>query len=522
MDHIIAFILIAVSAAMTPVVTLPILKILQLSGYKAGGVFEWWKATSYNSLIRYIGLTMFAFIAIIVYVGCFSAYEYARYCAVILYVILSAVFIASSFRGKQADVKYTGRLIRLIVAVLIIDLALGVGVAAASYYSPYCQTLVAALGVLSPFVAFAANAIMTPFEKLNNKKYIKRAVIRLNEVKPTVIGITGSYGKTTAKSLLAAMLKDMNVLATPGSFNTPMGVCKTINESLTDQKYFIAELGARRKGDIKELCDIVSPSVGIITAVGDMHLATFKTRENVASAKFELAEALPKGGLIILNGYNEDAAKLKSRETLCDKCVTGEDISYSDLKLDGTGTTFTLAVGEERYTVRTALLGAHIPELVCVCVAAAIRLGVSVERAVECVESAEPVDHRLKLVPSVDPDVTVIDDAYNSNPIGAKNALEVLKSFDGKKVIITPGFVELGALEKGCNETLGRQIADACDRAFLIGSRAADIKSGAVAAGMCEGDISVFASRDEAVEELKTVTGKRVVLFENDLPDNIK
>lgn len=522
MDYIIAIILIAISAAITPVATLPILKILQLSGYRTSGVFEWWKATGYNSLIRYIGLTMFAFIAIIVYVGCFSAYEYARYCAVFLYVALTAVFIAASFRGKQADVKPTGRLIRLTVAVGIIDLGVAFGVAVASYYSPYCQTLIAALGVLSPFVAFAASAITLPFEKLNNKKYVKRAKARLNEVKPTVIGITGSYGKTTAKSLLAAMLEDMNVLATPGSFNTPMGVCRTINDGLTDQKYFIAELGARRKGDIKELCDIVSPSVGIITAVGDMHLATFKTRENVASAKFELAESLSPSGLIILNGYNEDAAKLKNRESPCEKCVTGENISYSDMKIDGTGTTFTLKAGEEKYTVRTALLGAHIPELVCVCLAAAMRLGVSVKHAVECVERANPVDHRLCIIPSPDPDVTVIDDSYNSNPIGAKNALDVLKCFDGKKVIITPGFVELGALEKDCNETLGKQIAEVCDRAFLIGSRASDIKAGAVSAGMYDGDIAVLSSRDEAVEELKSVTGKRVVLFENDLPDNIK
>ena len=176
----------------------------------------------------------------------------------------------------------------------------------------------------------------------------------------------------------------------------------------------------------------------------------------------------------------------------------------------------------QKYPVTVALLGAHIAELVCVCAALAAECGITAEQIVAATTALRPVEHRLQLIPSADPSVAVIDDAYNSNPVGAKNALDVLACFDGKKIIITPGFVELGSIEKECNIQLGGQIAEVCDYAYLIGTRAKDIKKGALAAGMNDGAICEFSSRDEAVEALKEISGEKAVLFENDLPDNIK
>ncbi|MDE7464456.1 MAG: UDP-N-acetylmuramoyl-tripeptide--D-alanyl-D-alanine ligase [Clostridiales bacterium] len=519
MDFYISVGLIAVAALLSCAVSIPILKILQLSGYKATGVISWWKSTGFDTLIRYIALTLFGFIALIVYVSCFATFEYARYCAVALYVILCIVFLFAVNKSGSSAIKYTPRMKRLIAADLVLTLILGAGAAWAAWAHPYCQTVTAALGVFVPFVAIAANAIMSPIEKLNNRKYVRRAKTKLQEKKPIVIGITGSYGKTTAKNILKAMLGD-SVLATPGSFNTPMGVCLTVNNELEDQKYFIAELGARYKGDIKELCDIVSPTYGIITAIGDMHIATLKSREGVANAKYELGENLPENGLLVLNGYNTDCAALKEREALCEKIVTGEAIAYKDVKIDGNGTTFTLVIDGEEHVVTTSLLGAHVAELTCLCAAVALKLGVAVEQILSAVEGLSPVEHRLQLIKGGA--VTVIDDAYNSNPVGAKNALAVLKCFDSKKIIITPGFVELGAIEKQSNFELGKNIAEVCDYAYLVGSRSDDIKKGALEAGMDESAVQVFGSRDEAVKALEAVTDDKVVLFENDLPDNIK
>lgn len=519
MDRWIAIALIAAAALVSVAIGLPIFKILQLSGYKSRGVAAWWKATRYNSIVRYFGLAAFSFIAMIVYVGCFAAFEYARYCAVALYIALAVVFICAAVINGDARLKPTKRMIRLIVTFTVLQLAIGAGVAAAAWFSPYCQTLACVFALLAPFAALLAGAINAPMEKLIAGLYVKRARRRLAEASPVVIGITGSYGKTTAKNLLRGMLDGMSVLATPGSYNTPMGVCLTVNNDLADEKYLIAELGARYKGDIKELCGIVSPKIGIITAIGDMHLETLKDRAGVADAKYELAKALPADGLLVLNGYNADCAALAERDASCRKIVVGGDgdIAYKDLKIDAGGTSFTLMMGGAEYPIKTKLLGAHVAELVCVCAAAARFCGVEAERIVAAVAAAQPVEHRLQLL-----DGGVIDDAYNSNPVGAKNALDVLACFEGKKIIITPGFVELGSIEKQCNTELGGQIAAVCDYAFLVGSRAEDVKAGAIAAGMDEYRISCFASRDEAVESLKDIAGERVVLFENDLPDNIK
>lgn len=526
MEFYISVGLIAVAALLSSFIGLPMLKIIQLSGYKARGVVAWWKGSAYDVIVRYAALMVFGFISMIVFVGCFITFEYVGYCAVALYDILAVVFIVSAGKSGSNGVKYTGRIIRMLIVNTLIMLVLGAGVCWAVYYSEYCQTVTVALAMLAPFTTLAANAITYPFEKLNNKKYIKRAKAKLTQKSPIVIGITGSYGKTTAKNLLCGMLSSKyTVLATPGSYNTPMGVCKTINNDLGDEQYFIAEMGARYKGDIKELCEIVSPAMGIITAVGDMHIETMGSRANVANVKFELGAALPQGGLLVLNGYNNDCAELATRETNCDKLAVGAenaDIAYENLKINGDGTNFDLVINGERYSVTSKLLGAHIAELTCVCAGIALKCGVNAEQIVAAVQAAPAVAHRLQIVPSADPSVTVIDDAYNSNPVGAKNALDVLNCCEGKKIIITPGFVELGAIEKECNIMLGRQIAEVCDYAFFIGSRAKELKKGALAAEMSEGAITVCGSRDEAVAALKDITGTKAVLFENDLPDNIK
>lgn len=525
MDYYISVVLIGVSAVISSVAGLPIFKILQLSGYKASGVTAWWKATSFDTLVRYAALTLFSFIAMIVFVGCFSAFAYVKYCVAALYIVLAIVFIYSMGKSKDGAAKFTGRMKRLISMHVVLMLILGAGIAWATYYSPYCQTLTAALAIFVPVTVFAANAITSPFERLNNRKYVKRAKAKLVEKKPIVIGITGSYGKTTTKSLLEAMLKTKyDVLATPGNFNTPMGVCMTVNNELREQTCFIAEMGARHSGDIKELCDIVSPKYGIITAVGDMHLETFKSRDAVADAKFELASSIDGDGLVVFNGNNAPCAELDSRDMKCRHLVTNANgrVSCRDIKIDGTGTMFELVIDGKIYEAATRLLGLHIPELVCCAAEIALELGVEPQDIVRTVALAEPVAHRLQILTSPDPSVTVIDDAYNSNPVGARNALEVLGKFDAKKIIITPGFVELGAIEKECNIALGKDIAAVCDYAFLVGSRAEDIKKGAVDGGMVESCITVCKSRDEAVKSLETIAGVRVILFENDLPDNIK
>ena len=523
MEYYISVGLIALAAILTSLASIPMFKVLQLCGYKARGVAAWWKGTSFDVIVRYASLMLFGFITMLVFVASFSSFEYVRYCGVAFYCVFAVLFVI--FGGKGSNkIKFTGRVLRLMAVDMVLVLGLGALVAYATYYSVYCQTVTAALAILAPFVAICANFITYPFEKLNNKRYVKRAKRRLESASPIVIGITGSYGKTTAKNMLHAMLEGKySVLATPGSFNTPMGICLTVNNNELKEEVFIAEMGARYRGDIKELCDIVSPKYGIITAIGDMHIQTLGSRDGVADTKFELGAALPKDGVLVLNGYNDDCAALWNRGTACEKLVAGKDgVTYDNIKFDADGTSFDMRMNGEVYHVTTKLLGAHIPQLVCTCATLALKLGVDEKAIVNAVQDMQPVEHRLQLIDTGSAAVTVIDDAYNSNPVGAKNALDVLALFVGKKVIITPGFVELGGIEKKCNTELGAQIAAVCDVAYLVGSRGGDIKKGAVRAGMSEEKISLFSSRTEAVDALKNIDGEKTVLFENDLPDNIK
>ena len=520
-EYYLSVILTAVAAALTCFTALPMLKIIQLSGYRARGVVAWWKDSACDVLVRYAALTVFAFITVIIYVGCFGSFAYARYAATALYSVLAIVFIASAGKSGANGVKFTGRAVRLFIVNAVLTLGLGVLVAWANYYSTYCQTLVAGLAILAPFVAVAANAVTCPFEKLNNLRYVKRAKKKLAEKGPIVIGITGSFGKTTAKNMLAAMLGGKyGVLATPGSYNTPMGICKTINDKRGDEEVFIAEMGARYKGDIKELCDIVSPKYGMITAIGDMHIRTLKNRAGVADTKYELGAALPNDGLLVLNGYNPDCAALASRDSRCEKRVTGNSrAAFRDVKLGADGTRFVLALDGNDVEITASMLGGHIAELACACAEIALELGVSAQDIAAAIRTMQPVPHRLELVPTEGSRV-VIDDGYNSNPVGAKNAVDVLACFEGKKVIITPGFVELGGIEKQCNAELGRQIADVCDYAFLVGAKSGDIKKGAVKADMNEDRIYECKTRDEAVAVMNEniADGDLVILFENDVP----
>lgn len=522
MEYYISVALIAVCAVLTSVISLPMLKIIQLSGYRARGIVAWVKDTNYDMPIRYFSIMLFSFITSIIFVACFYAFEWVRYCGAAFYVIFAVIFAIAVKKSGASKLKLTGRLVRLYIVNCALVFGLCALVAWATYYSVYCQTLIGAVALFVLFTPVAANYITLPFEKLNNKKYVKRARKKLQEHAPIVIGITGSFGKTTAKNILKQMLVGKySVLATPGSYNTPMGVCKTVNNDYGGEQVFIAELGARYKGDIKELCDIVHPKYGIITAVGDMHLETMGSRQNVANVKYELGQALPQNGLLVLNGYNEDCKALVTRDSACEKVVTGEDCGYENLVINSDGTAFELVINGERHAVKTRLLGAHIAELTCVCAVIATKLGVPPKDIVFAVESLQTVEHRLQLLPSENKTVTVIDDAYNSNPVGAKNALDVLSCFAQTKVIITPGFVELGALEKPANTELGKQIAAVCDYAYLVGSRAADIQKGALSGGMNEERIKTVSSRDEAVAALSGIAEDKVVLFENDLPDNI-
>lgn len=393
--------------------------------------------------------------------------------------------------------------------------------------------LLAALEViqLSPLTTVLANLILSPVQNAINRTYLRRAQNRLRDVQPLVIGITGSYGKTSTKYLLEQLLAShRRVLKTPLSYNTMMGVCRVINESLeTDTEVFIAEMGAYRRGDIKELSDFVHPTIGILTAIGPQHLERFKTIDNIQATKYELIETLPASGVAIFNNDDPRCRALAGRTTHVRVMrygieTTGQslDLWAENIAMGPEGLSFTLA-GQDggRVNVRTILLGHHNVLNILGASCAALAIGVPLADLAQAIQELPPVPHRLQLLDNGS-GVTVIDDSYNSNPIGATEALEVLGSFTtGQRILVTPGMIELGPLEAHLNKELGAKAAEVCDYVVLVGvERTKPLVVGLQAKNFPPEKIRVVRDLKGATVVLPTIVGVGdTVLFENDLPD---
>ncbi|MCR5040639.1 MAG: UDP-N-acetylmuramoyl-tripeptide--D-alanyl-D-alanine ligase [Clostridia bacterium] len=378
-----------------------------------------------------------------------------------------------------------------------------------------------------PMLTMLSNLINRPLEKSINRWYVNDAKRMLAEASGLeVIGITGSYGKTSVKFYLNTIMSAFyDVLVTPESFNTPMGVVKTIRTSLkkTD-RYFLCEMGARHVGDIKELTDIVHPRHGVITSIGEQHLETFHTVENIIHTKFELADALPPDGLLFLNGDSENIRNnLPDRQFVTYGIGAGNDYYASDVVVTERGTEFTVNVASTGESVRfsTKLLGEAGVINVTGAIAVANNFGIPLDKMKLPVRRIEPVPHRLQLINRGA--VTIIDDAYNSNPAGCRAALNALAMCGGHKILLTPGMVELGIEQDRLNKAFGSQAAGVCDHIILVGEKQTrPIAEGALEAGFDEKKLFIASNLTEAMNFAMAVKtdARKFILLENDLPDN--
>ncbi len=384
--------------------------------------------------------------------------------------------------------------------------------------------------VKADWVAIAALWLLKPVEKHINQGYIndaKRILESMPDLK--VIGITGSYGKTSTKHYLYRILSErFAVCMTPGSFNTTLGVVRTVREYLKPyDRIFICEMGAKQPGDIKEICDLVHPQVGIITAVGPQHLESFKSIENVQATKFELIDSLPADGLAVLNN---DFAYVANRAvsnvaSLRYAVNPQEDTQYSvsDIRYSASGTDFTVNTPEGPLALHTRLVGeCNVSNLVAA-VIVALYLKMTPAEIARGVEQIEQVEHRLS-VKRTPGGITILDDAFNSNPAGSAMALDVLRSMGGCRFVITPGMIELGDRQEELNREFGRKIADAANVAIVVGryNREA-IVSGIESANNPELELHIVDTFAEAQALMisKAHAGD-AVLYENDLPDTFK
>ncbi|MBQ8909287.1 MAG: UDP-N-acetylmuramoyl-tripeptide--D-alanyl-D-alanine ligase [Clostridia bacterium] len=376
--------------------------------------------------------------------------------------------------------------------------------------------------VLTPVWITVVHYLILPLEILIKQYYIIKAKNKLGKKNIVKIGITGSYGKTSTKNILTHILeKQYKVCATPKNYNTEMGTTLTVLKHLDDHDVFIAEMGARKPRDIEKLTKNVNPDYAVITSIGNCHIETFKTLENIENTKFELAKFIKPEGVVFF-GESDSTYKLFKRFD-GNKVLTCRDKSFAyaeNVTVNQYGCEFDLIIDQQQTHVKTKLLGKFNIDNIVVASAVAYKLGIKLEDIKMAIKTLEPSPHRLELIQN--DYCSVLDDAYNSNEIGFKEALKVLSKFEGRKIVVTPGMVELGSKQSQINFALGCMIADECDYLIIMNEvNKNDLLSGAISHGMKRENIYFASTRAQQSELVKLLTCKgAVVLFENDLPDN--
>ncbi|MDQ4143038.1 MAG: UDP-N-acetylmuramoyl-tripeptide--D-alanyl-D-alanine ligase [Actinomycetota bacterium] len=379
-----------------------------------------------------------------------------------------------------------------------------------------------------PGVLLAADLVMSPVQRSINNGYLRSARRKLEEVSPTVVGVTGSFGKTSTKFAIQGLLgPPATVLATPGSFNTPLGVCRTINEKLAPgHRFFVVEMGAYGEGEIAELVEFVRPKIGVLTAIGPAHLERFGSIEAIERGKYEIVRDLPPDGTAVMNVDDQRVRRLADATSHVPVVRYGlsaearPDVTARDIETTPTGTKFTLVSGDDELSVSMKLLGRHALGHVLAATAVARICGRALTELRGPIAALRPVEHRLQIIGGTS-GVTVIDDAYNSNPEGAAAALEVLDAMPGqRKIVVTPGIIELGPLQAEANERFGRHAAEVADTLVVVARTNREaIVTGASSNGG-RGEVITVDSLEEAQGKLqKILKPGDVVLFENDLPD---
>jgi len=502
------------------------LHMLQQNRYNRGYRYIKWILKNYNETFINFGLLFFIFI--------FSNIleEYVTYLFIIIIIFNTYVFIDKRRKDSvKLPLKYTPRIIRLIITNMLVYI-LPILVMLLLYKDKYLGTFYLILGIMSYlnyFIILLDNFINRPVEQTVNNYYRNKAINKLNSMtNMDVIGITGSYGKTSTKNIVNDILSvKYNVFKTPENYNTPYGLMISINNFLDKYNdYFIAEMGACKVGEIKELCDLVHPKYGILTKVGLAHLETFGSEENIQKTKFELIESLPPDGVGILNGDDENQLSylIKNKCKILWIGIDNKKVNTyaKDIELSHKGTKFNVKFKDldNEYPFETKLLGKNNIYNILAGITLGHELGISIkdlQRAVKCVK---PVEHRLSMTKYYD--INIIDDAYNSNPSGCKMALEVLHMMPGKRIVVTPGMIEIGEKEDEVNKEFGRQIADNVDEVILIGeNKTKPIYDGIIEKGFDKKKIHVLNDVMDAfplMQELKE--GETFVLLENDLPDS--
>lgn len=516
----IVFILSVFAAGLIP--TKHALHMFQQNRYETWRYSEWMKESTSGNV--YKNILPLGLIVLTVVLGLAGLPVFVFVIAEILLVL----YTQAMEKGEQyiKPLVYTDRVKRQILVTVVVDAVVVLGLVMFVPARIYCA-LLPAFSYLGPWVMIYPMAwITTPIEKAVHNWYINDAKRILKENPSLVkIGITGSYGKTTTKNIVQAVLSEEYMsLMTPASFNTPMGITRTIREMLKPiHQIFVCEMGADKVGDIKELMEFIHPSIGIVTSIGPQHLNTFGSQENIIREKMNMAEMLPEDGAAILNYDNAFIRdyKVKNSVQVITYGIHHQDVDYyaKDIVYTPGGSSFTVVHGEENVSIETKLLGELNILNILSAVAAARYLGVSWTVIKRACHTMKQVEHRLELKKING--FRFIDDAFNANPAGSAMALEVLSMMPGKRIIVTPGMIDLGAIQYETNKSFGRNMKGKADFVILVGeNQTKTIYEGLKESGYDMNNVIVLNKEKEAFAYIwQNAAPTDTILLENDLPD---
>ncbi len=403
----------------------------------------------------------------------------------------------------------------VIGALMVPSTAAFLGAAAIVLAMPFVLPYL--LAVLAMLVRFAQQPI--------EKSIVAIAQAKLAAHPALKIAIAGSYGKTTMREILKTVLSNgRKVAAPPGSYNTPLGIATFVNTLKGDEDVIIFELGEYYPGDIKRLCEIVGPNIGIVTGVNEAHLQKFGTLETTADTIFELADAVGERPLYI-NAENELArARAREYDTLFSREAVGVGAdgwrvagALSDLR----GTTFRIVRGGEIIRVSSKLLGLHLVGPLAAAAAIAREIGLEIEEIEAGIRETKAFEHRMEM--TVDnTGVITLDDSYNGNPDGARAVIEFLASISGhRRFYVTPGLVEMGARAEAVHREIGERLAQAgIEKVVLVETSVTPYIEEGLRASDYRGEVLKFPDMPTALTALvqRTVSGD-VMLIQNDWPD---
>lgn len=498
-----------------------ILHMFQQNSYKPKEYREWLQVTS--NIGRLLGKVLYAVPSLALILLGEGMPSLLAACLLNIMTIL-----VNLPRKAKKPLAYTPRVKRMLFTTgVLFAAAAGIAAAVGRDSCRMAETVILLLFIAEPLLVLLINLLNRPAEKAVNQHYINDAARILKEMPELkIIGVTGSYGKTSVKYFLNTLLSSQyNVLQTPGNYNTTLGVVRTIREQLKPtHEIFLCEMGAREVGDIKEICDLVHPDYGVITSIGPQHLQSFHTMERIVQTKFELADAVPPEGIIFLNYDNE---WIRGREVNGRRITYGTGAEAGDyrayrIEVSPEGSSFCMKDADGReFTFRTRLVGNHNVQNIAGAIAVANTLGIPMEKLIYPVRQLESVPHRLQLIRQGGR--ILLDDSYNSNKNGFRAALDTLAMFREQRILMTPGMVELGEKQYEENREIGVYAADKCDYAVLVGKeQTRPIQDGLLEKGFAKNRMIVVDTLQEAFQMVNAIPNEKqkVVLIENDLPDN--